>query len=126
MKKTLECRDIFLFCDVHGHSRQKNLFLYGCQNQLKVLNEKKSHNITSHKERVFGLIFSKICDYFSFQDCNYQIQKCKESTGRVVVYREYGIVNSFTLECSFCGPNIGTYKDAHFNQRLLLVTHSIN
>ena len=23
-----------LFCDYHGHSRQKNLFLYGCSNKL--------------------------------------------------------------------------------------------
>jgi murein tripeptide amidase MpaA len=30
VKKTLECREIQLFVDVHGHSRQKNLFVYGC------------------------------------------------------------------------------------------------
>ena len=30
IKKTLECRKIDLFLDIHGHSRQKNLFVYGC------------------------------------------------------------------------------------------------
>ena len=30
VKKTLECREIFLFVDIHGHSREKNLFIYGC------------------------------------------------------------------------------------------------
>jgi hypothetical protein len=30
VKKTLECREVQLFCDIHGHSRQKNLFVYGC------------------------------------------------------------------------------------------------
>ena len=30
IKKTLECRKIDLFVDIHGHSRQKNLFIYGC------------------------------------------------------------------------------------------------
>ena len=30
IKKTLECRKIELFVDIHGHSRQKNLFIYGC------------------------------------------------------------------------------------------------
>ena len=35
MRKTMECRKIALFVDVHGHSRQKNLFMYGCaKNQL--------------------------------------------------------------------------------------------
>jgi cytosolic carboxypeptidase protein 2/3 len=32
MRKTLESRDILFFCDYHGHSRQKNLFMYGCSN----------------------------------------------------------------------------------------------
>ena len=30
IKKTLECRKIDLFVDIHGHSRAKNLFIYGC------------------------------------------------------------------------------------------------
>ena len=30
IKKTLECRKIDLFVDIHGHSRVKNLFIYGC------------------------------------------------------------------------------------------------
>jgi len=28
-KKTLESREIFLFVDCHGHSRKKNIFMYG-------------------------------------------------------------------------------------------------
>ena len=30
IKKTLESRDIFLFCDFHGHSKSRNSFIYGC------------------------------------------------------------------------------------------------
>jgi len=30
IRKTLECRKIDLYCDFHGHSRQKDLFMYGC------------------------------------------------------------------------------------------------
>ena len=29
MKKTLESRDIFFFCDMHGHSTGRNVFMYG-------------------------------------------------------------------------------------------------
>lgn len=30
LRKTQECRRIELYCDFHGHSRQKDLFMYGC------------------------------------------------------------------------------------------------
>jgi hypothetical protein len=32
IRKTLECRKIEMYCDFHGHSRQKDLFIYGCSN----------------------------------------------------------------------------------------------
>jgi len=38
-RKTLECREIHLFVDIHGHSRQKNLFMYG--------NQQMHYNLTS-------------------------------------------------------------------------------
>jgi hypothetical protein len=44
---------------------------------------------------------------FSFSGCSFRIEKCKESTGRVVVFKEFNIMNSFTLECSFHGTNAG-------------------
>jgi len=28
--KTLQSRKIMLFCDFHGHSRKKDIFIYGC------------------------------------------------------------------------------------------------
>mmetsp|Transcript_30804 Transcript_30804/g.30341 ORF Transcript_30804/g.30341 Transcript_30804/m.30341 type:complete len:93 (-) Transcript_30804:478-756(-) len=91
LNKTMQSRAIFFFVDVHGHSRKKNLFMYGC------------HNKTSDKnaEKLFPLVFSKTHSSFSIDDCNFNIQKDKESTGRVVIRREYDVVNSFTLESSF-------------------------
>ncbi len=111
MRKTLESRDIFFYCDFHGHSRAKNAFMYGCNNFQK---DKKL------KERIFPLMFSKTCDYFNFDNCSFNIQKSKESTARVVMWKEFQLVNSFTLECSFCGPNKGLYKDCHFTISMLL------
>lgn len=32
------------------------------------------------------------------------MEKAKEATARIVIFRELGIMNSFTLECSFYGP----------------------
>jgi hypothetical protein len=31
------------------------------------------------------------------------------------MHREFGIVNSYTLEVSFCGATIGVHKDTHFS-----------
>jgi cytosolic carboxypeptidase protein 2/3 len=45
-------------------------------------------------------------DLFKLKDCRFRVEKCKESTARVVVFREFNIVNSFTLECSFFGKEI--------------------
>ncbi|KAF6024177.1 hypothetical protein EB796_017508 [Bugula neritina] len=44
---------------------------------------------------------------FNFEGCKFHIRKCKESTGRVVMFRHFNIKNSFTMEATFCG----TVKD---------------
>jgi len=59
-------------------------------------------------------MLTRSMDWFSWSDSSFAVQKCKESTGRVVMNREFGIVNSYTLEVSFCGPTQGYYKDTHF------------
>jgi hypothetical protein len=109
MKKTLESRDILFFCDYHGHSRVKNLFMYGCSNI-------KADRL---KERIFPLLYHKNTEHFSFNNCNFVVQKARESTARVVMWKEFNLINSFTLECSFCGPTNGLYKDCHFTISLM-------
>jgi len=37
----------------------------------------------------------------------------------VVIWKELGITNSFTLEASFCGADQGKFADYHFNTDLL-------
>ncbi|XP_006157899.1 cytosolic carboxypeptidase 2 isoform X4 [Tupaia chinensis] len=101
----LEEREILLYCDFHGHSRKNNIFLYGCNN-----NDRK-HWL---HERVFPLMLSKNApDKFSFHSCNFKVQKCKEGTGRVVMWR-MGILNSYTMESTFGGSTLGNKRDTHF------------
>lgn len=107
VKQFAEENEIVLSCDFHGHSRKKNIFMYGCVG--------KSRN----RERIFPKLLEKISDVFSFNDCVFGLQKAKESTARIVIYKELGIINSFTMEASFCGANIGKYADFHFNQEHL-------
>lgn len=56
---------------------------------------------------------------FNFSDCSFAVQKAKEATARVVVWKELGIINSYTLEASFCGSDFGKYSDLHFNTDML-------
>jgi hypothetical protein len=35
------------------------------------------------------------------------------------MWREFNLINSFTLECSFCGPTRGEYTGCHFNPTVL-------
>jgi hypothetical protein len=37
------------------------------------------------------------------------------------MFKEFGIINSYTLECSLCGPNIGSKKEFHFSKKTLFV-----
>lgn len=41
--------------------------------------------------------------------------RSKETTGRVVVWRQFATPNSFTLEASFCGADFGPGAGAHYS-----------
>lgn len=95
--------------DLHGHSRKHNVFCYGCERP----------NQRSFVEMVFPRLLWRNSSIFSFSDCSFRIQRAKESTARVVVHRELGIVNSFTLEATLAGPNFGRYAGTHLTPALL-------
>ncbi len=52
-----EERPISLFCDLHGHSRKKNIFMYGCSNSK-----------CPEETRIFPFILGKLCPFFNFHD----------------------------------------------------------
>merc|ERR1712232_1139934 len=66
-----------------------------------------------------GGLLCRSSEVFNFDDCCFKIQKAKESTARVVAYRELAVVNSYTLEASFCGADFGPLADQHFTTRHL-------
>lgn len=49
--RVLEEREVLLYCDLHGHSRKNNIFMYGCNNNYA--SERLLH------ERIFPLMLSK-------------------------------------------------------------------
>ena len=105
--KTLKWRRVFWYVDCHGHSRKKNAFMYGWSN-------KNAAGYQKYKEKVIPFMFEYNNESFSFKDCNFTVQKAREGTGRFVVHSEYNVINSYTLEASFFGPDKGLYQDWHF------------
>ncbi|CAI2369038.1 unnamed protein product [Moneuplotes crassus] len=99
LKVFLEEREVKLFCDLHGHSRKKNMFTYGCD-YYNTFQESKYNNFHL---RIFPSLLSSLNNNFSFKDCTFKIEQCKTKCARVVVFRQFGVRLSFTLECSFYG-----------------------
>jgi cytosolic carboxypeptidase protein 2/3 len=69
-----------------------NSFMYGCKDKNDPI-----------KSRVFPLLYSKQSKYFSFEDCRFNMQKSKEATARIQLFKEILDPVVFTLETSFCG-----------------------
>lgn len=107
MRHLLNDREVVLYIDLHGHSRKKNVFMYG------------NSESGSIREKIFPGLLCRDSECFNFDDCCFKVQKSKESTARVVTYRELSIVNAFTLEASFCGADFGPMADQHFTWRQL-------
>ncbi|XP_018647138.1 Mername-AA213 putative peptidase (M14 family) [Schistosoma mansoni] len=103
---TNQLRFDVIYCDIHGHSRRNNIFMYGCDplyRHSKIFNHTKQ---TLH-ERILPYILSQqATSYFSFPNCRFTIHPSKEATSRVVFWREFEVINSFTLEATFNGSTL--------------------
>lgn len=120
-----------VFCDFHGHSRKKNVFIYGCHNPstdipfTMVTSGSESDSsivgegIKDTNHRTLPKVLHSIAPAFSLQSCSFVVESTKESTGRVVVWRELGIVCSYTMESSYCGADQGPYKGFHLGTKEL-------
>ncbi|KAM4858467.1 cytosolic carboxypeptidase 3 [Urocitellus parryii] len=108
--RLMEKREVILYCDLHGHSRKENIFMYGCDGSDRT-------KALYLQQRIFPFMLSKNCpDKFSFPACKFNIQKSKEGTGRVVMWK-MGIRNSFTMEATFCGSTLGNKRGTHFSTK---------
>jgi hypothetical protein len=101
-------RRVTLYCDMHGHSRKQNAFFYGCCYK----NYEQEGRIKNAQLRIIPLLCCQRNNLFSLKDSRFNVEKCKESTGRVVIFKEFNIINSFTLECSFFGKEWATQTES--------------
>lgn len=79
--------------DLHGHSKNYNIFCYSCKDNL-------------HTCRLLPLIISKINPNFHFPSCTFGISKYKETTARAAIYKLIKTENVLTIESSFFGSRI--------------------
>ncbi|XP_063769851.1 cytosolic carboxypeptidase 1 isoform X1 [Pseudophryne corroboree] len=103
-----------VYCDYHGHSRKKNVFMYGCSIKETIWHTNTSAASSDIAEdtgyRTLPKVLSQLAPAFSLSSCSFVVEKSKESTARVVVWRELGVQRSYTMESTLCGCDIGQYK----------------
>ncbi|XP_021098267.1 cytosolic carboxypeptidase 1 isoform X3 [Heterocephalus glaber] len=112
-----------VYCDYHGHSRKKNVFMYGCSIKETVWhtndNATSSDVVEDMGYRTLPKILSHIAPAFCMSSCSFVVEKSKESTARVVVWREIGVQRSYTMESTLCGCDQGKYKGLQIGTREL-------
>lgn len=97
LKFVSEERDIVLYCDFHAHSTQKNVFMYGCSHQPA----EYDHIRKNAAIRVVPLLMSQQNNNFSYRSSRFRVEKSRESTARIVVFKEFGVTASYTCESTF-------------------------
>jgi len=99
IKQMHEERQIILFCDLHAHSSQKNVFMYSCSHTSTEVDFIRKNA----KIRVIPLVMTQMDTHFSYKLSQFQMEKSKENTARIVLFKEFEINNSYTCEASFFG-----------------------
>ncbi|KAL1774134.1 cytosolic carboxypeptidase 4, partial [Sigmodon hispidus] len=103
-----------VFCDFHGHSQKKNVFLYGCSMKETLWQAGCTVDGSALLEdvnyRMLPKILDKLAPAFTMNSCSFLVEKSRASTARVVVWREMGVSRSYTMESSYCGCNQGPYQ----------------
>ncbi|XP_061227306.1 cytosolic carboxypeptidase 4 isoform X2 [Neopsephotus bourkii] len=103
-----------VFCDYHGHSQRKNVFLYGCSIKETLWQAGCTVDTSVITEdvgyRTLPKILDKVAPAFVMNSCSFLVEKSRESTARVVVWKEMGVLRSYTMESTYCGCSHGLYK----------------
>lgn len=79
---------------------KKNVFMYCCCSNGKEIEDRRANVLI----KIIPLLLAEKNKIFSFKDSKFRLEKSKESTARIVLFKELGILNSYTLESSFYGP----------------------
>ncbi len=119
-----EGRQICVFCDLHGHSKQLNSFIYACHSA-------DSGTFSSWtRVRLLPRIMAKRCHLLDYHQCRFKVESAKMSTARVIVWREFKVANSFTLESSMYAYTIGDelvrFSEREYSEIGEALMHALN
>lgn len=78
--------NMFLFVDLHAHSKKKGVFMYGCQNR-----------VNPYLCRQIPFLLWKNIPEFNYYQCNFSMRKGREGTSRLTVYRDMELGYSYTM-----------------------------
>ncbi len=94
-------KQIFVYCDLHGHSKLMNSFIYACH--------KVSTGTFSSwtKVRLLPRILARKCHFLDYHQCSFKVEPDKVNTARVIIWKEFKVINSFTMESSIYAYTLG-------------------
>lgn len=93
-------RGIQLICDMHGHSRKQNIFMYGCESRQD-----------PESTRIFPFILSKISPLFDFVETKFSVSFAKEATARIALFKDLkNVPLVYTMESTFSGFDKGPFQ----------------
>ena len=64
---------VLLFCDFHGHTRKRNIFMYGCVSPQNEINQHKNNNLI----RLIPYLLGQKNKLFNFNDCKFANEREK-------------------------------------------------
>ncbi|XP_026320296.1 cytosolic carboxypeptidase 4-like isoform X3 [Hyposmocoma kahamanoa] len=108
-----------VYCDYHGHSRKKNVFFYGCAGAESWCSNDRMVQDEPVKYLMLPALMHRISAAFALGSCSFRVEKERESTARVTVWRHLRVTRSYTMEASFCGFDKGPFKGFHLNTQHL-------
>ncbi|XP_048513203.1 cytosolic carboxypeptidase 1-like isoform X2 [Athalia rosae] len=104
-----------VFVDYHGHSRRKNVFLFGCSQSGSWSAADRAKTDDPVQYLMLPHLMQKTCSAFALPLCSFKVERSKESTARVAVWRQLGVSRSYTMESSFCGCDQGALAGFHLD-----------
>lgn len=104
-------KKIYIYCDLHGHSKKKNSFFYGCNTAAN------GGFLSWTIVRLLPRILAKNSHMFSYKGCRFKVDGSKVGTGRVVMWKQLQVTHSFTLESSFFGYDYGEVDVKQFREQ---------
>ena len=91
LKKTMPEGQFKLFLDIHAHSAQNSIFCYA------PVDEDPTNNSIIKR---FPMILDNLSPYFQYDNCKFGNEKYKRNCARLGMFRDFNLVNSFTIESS--------------------------